>query len=184
MRSDVAAYVKKCDRCQRKSPLSRMPAQDLATITRPRPFAQWGIDIVGPLPTVVAQKKLMLVVTDYFRKWIEFEAFASIKDNDDTQFVGKNIVCRFGIPQSIITDNAPQFDSKVYINLCHELKIRNLYSTPWYPRSNGQLEASNKTILTSLKKRLHSAKGKWVDKLPGVLWAYRITTRKPTGVSL
>ena len=64
-----------------------MPAQDLATITSPWPFAQWGIDIVGPLPTAQAQKKLLLVSTDYFSKWIEGEAFTSIKDKDVVRFM-------------------------------------------------------------------------------------------------
>ena len=50
----------------------------------PWPFAQWGIDIVVPLPIALAQKKLLLVATDYFSKWIEAEAFASIKDKDVT----------------------------------------------------------------------------------------------------
>ena len=68
-------------------------------------------------------------------------------------------------------------------NLCQELNIKNLYSTPRYPQSNGLAEASNKTLLTALKKRLDSAKGKWVDELPGVLWAYKTTARKPTGIS-
>ena len=160
MRADVAAYVRRCNRCQRQAPISRVSAQDLTTIMSPWPFAQWGIDIVGPLPTALAQKKLLLVVVDYFSKWIEAEAFASIKDKDVVQFVWKNIVCRFGIPQSIITDNGPQFDRKVYRNFCHELKIRHLYTTPRYPQSNGREKASNKTLLTSLKKLLHLAKGK------------------------
>ena len=46
------------------------------------------------------------------------------------------------------------------------------------------MEASNKALLTALKKRLHSAKGKWVDKLPGVFWAHRTTNRNLTVVSL
>ena len=82
-----------------------------------------------------------------------------------------------------MTDNRPQFDSRVYRCFCNELKIKNLYSTPWYPQSNDQEESSNKTLLTALKYSLHSAKGKWVDELPGVLWAYRTTSRKPTRMS-
>ena len=72
----------------------------------------------------------------------------------------KNIVCWFCIPLTIISDNRPQFDSRVYRNLCQELKIKNLYSTLRYPQSNGQAEASNKILLIALKKRLDAAKGK------------------------
>ena len=93
MKSDTTDYVRKCDRCQQQAPILRSPAQDLMSISRPWPFAQWGIDIVGPLPTAPAQKKLLLVATDYFSKWIEVEAFASMKDKDVTQFIWKNIVC-------------------------------------------------------------------------------------------
>ena len=111
--------------------------KDLVSISSPWPFAQWGIDIVGPLPTAHAQKKLLLVTTDYFSKLIEADSFVSIKDRDVTRFIWKNIVCRFGIPRSIVSDNGPQFDSRVYRDFCQELKIKNLYSTPRYPQSNG-----------------------------------------------
>ena len=62
-----------------------------------------------------------------------------------------------------------------------ELHIKNLYSTPRYPQGNGQAEATNKTLLSALKKRLEKAKGKWVEELLGVLWAYRTTPGRPTG---
>ena len=82
MRSNATDYVQKCDRCQRQAPILRSPSQDLISIMSPWPFAQWGIDIVGPLPTALAQKKLLLVAIYYFSKWIETEVFASIKDKD------------------------------------------------------------------------------------------------------
>ena len=116
MKSDVADYVRKCGPCQLMSPILKSLVQDLISISSPWPFAQWGIDIVGPFPIAPAQKKLLLVTTDYFSKWIEAEAFASIKDRDVTRFIWKNIVCRFGIPRSIVSDNGPQFDSRVYQN--------------------------------------------------------------------
>ena len=165
------------------SPILKSPVQDMVSISSPWPFAQWGIDIVGSLPLAPAQKKLSLVAIDYFSKWIEVDAFATIKDRDVTRFIWKNIVCRFGIPRSIVSDNGPQFDNQVYRDFYQELKIRNLYSTPRYPQSNGKAEASNKTLLTALKKRLDSAKWKWGEELPEVLWAYRTTARKPTDIS-
>ena len=137
MKSDAVDYVKKCDPCQRMSPILKSPIQDLVSISNPWPFAQWGIDIVGPLPIAPDQKKLLLVATDYFNKWIKAYAFSSIKDRDVTRFIWKNIVCRFGILRSIVSDNGPQFDRRVYRDFLEELKIKNLYSTPWYPQSNG-----------------------------------------------
>ena len=55
-------------------------------------------------------------------------------------------------------------------NICGELGIRNGYSTPAYPQGNGQSKATNKVLVTGLKKRLDDTKGKWVDELPHVLW--------------
>ncbi|RVW49680.1 Retrovirus-related Pol polyprotein from transposon 17.6 [Vitis vinifera] len=152
---DAAAYVQKCDKCQRYAPIPHIPSIALKSVSSPWPFAQWGMDIVGPLPAAPAQKKFLLVATDYFSKWVETEAYASIKDKDVT-----NIAFR---------------------NFCSELNIRNSYSTPRYPQSNGQAEATNKTLVNALKKRLERAKGRWVEELPGVLWAYRTTPGRPTG---
>ncbi|RVX06608.1 Gag-Pol polyprotein [Vitis vinifera] len=135
----------------------------------------------GTSPSCTRPKKFLLIATDYFSKWVEAEAYASIQDKDVTKFVWKNIVCRFGIPQTIIADNGPQFDSIAFRNFCSELNIRNSYSIPRYPQSNGQAEATNKTLITALKKRLEQAKGKWVEELPSVLWAYRTTPGRPTG---
>ena len=115
------------------------------------------MDIVGPLPAAAAQKKFILVATDYFSKWVEAEAYASIKDKDVTKFVWKNIIYRFGIPQTIIADNGPQFYSITFRNFCSELNIRNLYSTSRYPQSNGQAEATNKTLITALKEEARAS---------------------------
>ena len=113
------------------------------------------MDIVGPLPTAAAQKKFLLVATDYFSKWVEAEAYTSIKDKDVKRFVWKNIECRFGIPQAIIVDNGPQFDSSAFKDFCVELHIKNSYSTLRYPQSNGQAEATNNIINVSNLKQYY-----------------------------
>lgn len=84
----------------------------------------------------------------------------------------------------IIADNDPQFDSVAFRTFSSELKIKNLYSTPRYPQSNRQTKATNKTLLSALKKRLEQAKGRWVEELPDVLWAYRTTPGRLTGSTL
>ena len=121
------------------------------------------------------------MAVDYFTKWAEAEALANIQDIDVKKFVWKNIVTRFRVPDSLISDNGLQFDSKGFQTFCSDLGIKNKYSTSAYLQSNGQAEAVNKTILNGLKKRLDGAKGRWAEELPNVLRAYRTTPRRSTG---
>lgn len=65
-------------------------------------------------------------MTNYFNKWVEAEAHAIIKDKDVTKFLWKNVVCHFGIPQVIISDNGPQCDRVEYRKFCTKLGIKNL----------------------------------------------------------
>ncbi|KAL5571653.1 hypothetical protein UlMin_021250 [Ulmus minor] len=91
-----------------------------------------------------------------------------------------NIICRFGIPHSLVSDNGTQFDSAGLKNLCLDLGIHKHFSSVAHPQSNGQVEVVNKTIKNNLEQKLKGAKGAWVDKLPRVLWAYRTTCRTST----
>nr|XP_009801046.1 PREDICTED: uncharacterized protein LOC104246848 [Nicotiana sylvestris] len=58
---------------------------------------------------------------------------------------------------------------------------RLITSTPYHPVANGQVESTNKVIINNLKKRLEESKGKWPEVLPGVLWAYRTTSKTSMG---
>ncbi|RVW12556.1 hypothetical protein CK203_008915 [Vitis vinifera] len=106
----------------------------LKSVSGPWPFAQWGMDIVGPLPAAPAQKKFLLVATDYFSKWVEAEAYASIKDKDVTKF--------HCIQEFLFGIEYPEF-------ILHA----TLSSKQW------QAEATNKTLINALKKRLSKPKG-------------------------
>ncbi|XP_028057288.1 uncharacterized protein K02A2.6-like [Camellia sinensis] len=128
-----------------------------------------------------ANKRFFVAATDYFTKWVEIEALTNIKEADMNRFVWRSVITRFGIPRTLLSDNGTQFDGKVFRKFCSDLKIEFIKSTPVYPQGNGQAEASNKTVINGMKKRLEKAKGKWVEKLPNVLWAYRTTPRRSTG---
>ena len=111
MQVDAVEIVKKCNKCQRYGNVQRLSAERLTTIASPWPFAQWGIDIVGPLPQGKGQVKFLLVAIDYFTKWVEAEALATITVAIIQNFVWTNIICKFGIPLTIISNNGRQFDS-------------------------------------------------------------------------
>ena len=71
----------------------------------PWPFAQWGLDILGPFSTGTRQMKFLVVGIDYFTKWVEAEPLAKITQQNVKNFVGKGIVCRFGVPRVLVSDN-------------------------------------------------------------------------------
>jgi transposase InsO family protein len=137
---------------------------------------------VGPMPPGKGNKKFVVVAVDYFTEWDEAEALASITTDSVIKFLWKSFICRFGIPYALVTDNGKQFDCARFRERCSELGIRNNYSTPVFPKSNGQVEATNKTLMQILKKKLGKKKGAWVESLPEVLWSYRTTVRTPTVV--
>uniref|UniRef100_A0A2N9F5S6 Uncharacterized protein n=1 Tax=Fagus sylvatica TaxID=28930 RepID=A0A2N9F5S6_FAGSY len=181
MQADALKYVHECDKCQRFAPMIHQPARELNLLSSPWPFAQWGLDIVGPFPRAPGNKRFFIVTTDYFTKWVEAEPLSNIRDVDTKRFLWKNVITRFGIPWAAISDNGTQFESKLFKRFCSELGIRNFFSSPGYPQSNGQAEVSNKIILSGIKRKLEAAKGKWVEELPSVLWTHRTIVRKSTG---
>ena len=94
---------------------------------------------------------------------------ANIRDVNVKKFIWKNIITRFKVHHTLISDNGFQFDSKAFRQYCSDLGIKNRYSTPAYPQGNGQAKAINKVIVNGHKMRLDEAKGKWVEELPRVL---------------
>ena len=100
-------------------------------------FSQWGLDIIGPFPTAVSQLKFLVVGIDYFIKWVEAEALATITEKNIQSFVWRNIICRYGIPRVLVFDNGKQFNNSAFRDFYSELGIKNHYSSPAHPQANG-----------------------------------------------
>ena len=127
------------------------------------------------------QSEICFGSVDYFTKWVEAEALANIQDVNVKKFVWRNIVTRFGVLESLVSNNRLQFNSRAFRKFCSNLGIKNKYSTPAYPQSNSQVEDTNKAIINGLKKRLKGTKCWWADELPNVLWVYQTTPRRSIG---
>ena len=87
MQKDAAEYVRRCEQCQKHVPLIHQPAGRLNPVSSPWPFAQWGLDILGPFPRATGNRRFVLVAVDYFTKRAEAEALANIRDIDMKKFV-------------------------------------------------------------------------------------------------
>ncbi|KAK9074310.1 hypothetical protein SSX86_006908 [Deinandra increscens subsp. villosa] len=175
--------IKKCDNCQTHAPIPRHPRHDLVPVSSSWPFQKWGIDIVGPFPMAQGRVRFVVVAVDYFTKWVEAKPLATITSRQILRFVWENIVCRFGIPQIIISDNGTQFTDRKFRKWCLELKICQVFTSVAHPQSNGQVERVNRSLVEGIKTRLGRKKKNWLEELPHVLWAHRTNPKTSTGES-
>ena len=152
-------FARKYDKCQRFSNISRSHPEKLVSMTSPWPFALWGIDLIGPLPTARPAFKYAVVAVNYFTKWAKAKPLATISCKKVRNFVWEAIICRFSIPQEIVSDNGMQFDSKEFREFCGELGIKKNFTLVDHPQTNGQVEAINKIIKYNLKMNLKEHKG-------------------------
>ncbi|GJR89570.1 reverse transcriptase domain-containing protein [Tanacetum coccineum] len=139
------------------------------------------MDIVGPFPEPPDKTKYLIVAVDYFTKWIESKAVTSITKKKVKNFAFDNIVCRFGIPSTIITDNRTQLIDDPFKSWAEGLGIKLVSTSVYHPQANGAVERANQSIMQGIKTRLHQEGGAWVKELPSILWAHRTTPETSNG---
>ena len=91
----------------------------------------------GPFSKALRQLKFLVVDIDYFTKWVEAEALATIAEKNIRSFVWRNIICKYGILRVLVSDNGKQFNNNALRDFCSELGIKNHYSSPAHPQANG-----------------------------------------------
>ncbi|XP_024164072.1 uncharacterized protein LOC112171062 [Rosa chinensis] len=114
-------------------------------------------------------------------KWIEAEPLTAITTVKVQHFLWKNIYCRYGVPDTIITDNGTQFNNEELINFTAKLGTKMRFTSVAHLQTNGQVESANKILKKLLKKKLEDKKGLWAEKIPEVLWAIRTTPTSANG---
>jgi hypothetical protein len=122
--------------------------------------------------------------TQIISKWIEAVPVTNQEATAAVKFF-ESIIYRYGVPNSIITDNATNFTSGEFQDFAKELDIKIKYVSVAHPKSNGQVKKANGLVCAGLKKRLlrplRRAAGAWVEELPLVLWSLRTTPNSSTG---
>jgi transposase InsO family protein len=148
------------------------------------PFTVWGLDIVGPLRKAPGGYTHLLVASDIFSKWVEVRPITNLRAEQAMTFF-TDIVYRFGVPNSFITDNGSQFTGRKFLEFCDKYHIRVDWAAVGHPQTNGQVERANGMILQGLKPRifdkLNKSGRKWLQELPAVVWSLRTTPSRATG---
>lgn len=149
-------YVKRCKQCILVSSLG--PPEPLRRTKMPeKAWNDIAIDFMGPLPS----GHNLLVMVDYFSKFTEVVIMKQITAKRTVQVLHETF-CRFGVPESIKSDNGPQFVSGELSSYCREYGIELRHTTPYWPQANGEVERANKTILKHLKISQDSNSQDWI----------------------
>jgi transposase InsO family protein len=124
-----------------------------------------------------------LVAIDKFSKWVEVRPITNLRAEQAVTFF-TDIVYRFGVPNSIITDNGSQFTGRKFLEFCDKFHIRVDWAAVAHPQTNGQVERANGMILQGLKPRIFDQRNKsgqkWLQELPTVVWSLRTTPSRAT----
>ncbi|XP_015086937.1 uncharacterized protein LOC107030045 [Solanum pennellii] len=134
-------------------------------MSSPWSFVAWGMDLRGLIePAASNGHKFIFVAIDYFTKWLEAISY------------------KFGVTESIITDNGANLNSHLMRDICEQFKITHRNSTAYRPQMNGAVEAANKNIKKILRKMIDNHRG-WHKMLPYALLGYRTTVKTSSGAT-
>ncbi|GKU87454.1 hypothetical protein SLEP1_g1850 [Rubroshorea leprosula] len=156
-------------KCQFFAHLTHQPAEELTTLVSPWPVAQWGIDLLGPFIKGAEGVTHLVVVVDYFTKWVEARLLSNLTSRKIEDFVFSSVMCRYGIPNQVVADNEPQFNYTSFKDFCSSYWIKLVFTSVYHPEANEMVESVNKAILEGIKLRLDQVKAKWADELNNVL---------------
>ncbi|XP_043725981.1 uncharacterized protein LOC122672586 [Telopea speciosissima] len=95
---------------QKFAPITCQPVMELTSISSPLPFVQWGMNILGAFPKASRGRQFVVVAVDYFTKWVEAEALATITATKVWKFFLHSVIYKYGIQRTLITDNGKQFE--------------------------------------------------------------------------
>ena len=181
--NDVTRYCTQCATCQWQ--MLQREKQPMQASTCPKyPFQKVAVDLVGPVNIQSFDgNQYILTYMDMLTSWVEAIPLKS----KDTKLVGRlildHIICQFGCPEEIISDNGGEFCSKVIDEICSELSIRKIKTAPYHAQANGKLENFHKLLISSIKKNIQHDAWEWDKVIQKVLFAYCVTLHLAGGYS-
>ena len=151
MTTDVNVYCRACTVCAQAKDPPRKQKAPLGTVRAGFPFEITAVDIMGPFPRSTKGNLYILVLADYFSKWVEIMPLPDMLATTVANVLLDNVFSRFGMPAQLHSDQGPQFESKLMAELCKLLGIKKTRTTPYHPQGDGMVERANRTIQIALK---------------------------------
>lgn len=184
MRNDVENYIRKCQSCQANKALRRINrAPMIITSTSTTPFEKLSIDIVGPLPeSGTARLKFIVTMQDDLTKYsLAYPIRCNTAEESSECLV--HFISMFGIPKHILTDQGTNFTAELFKKTCEFLKIKQLWSSPYHPQTQGALERSHSTLKEYLKTYVNENQDNWPRYVYTAMLAYNTSIHSTTHYS-
>ena len=179
MRKETIEWVESCATCQEHSRKKEKKKGKLKPMMATRPFELVGMDIIQALKTTSRGNQHILVLTDYYTKWVEAFPMKNMEANTVARILVREIIARHGAPERIITDRGSQFMAKVFCEIAEVVQTKHSPTTAYHPQTDGQTErtiGSLKRIIGKLVKEVDE----WDIQLPYALFAYRTAVHETT----
>ena len=181
--ADVRSWVRRCTTCaQLKNPpkKSRAPLQQYVVGA---PMERVAMDILGPLPKTDRGNVYVLVVGDYFTKWIEAYPLPNQEAETVAKVFVEEFVCRYGVPKELHSDQGRNFESVLMKEVCKLLGINKTRTCPLHPRGDGYIERFNRTLISMVASLLEPERNQrdWDERLPYAMLAYRSAVQESVG---
>ncbi|KII65512.1 Transposon Ty3-I Gag-Pol polyprotein [Thelohanellus kitauei] len=182
LRADVKKYCDSCKKCnERDNPCPKIRAK-LVENQCEDVFERVAMDILGPLPISKHGNKYIIVISDYFSRFIEAYPLANIDAKTVAKVFVDQFIFRYGIPKYLHTDQGACFESQLVKHVCETLGIIKTKTTAYHPQSDGLVERFNRTLINMLSKSINSF-NEWEERLPALVFAYNTVKHTVTNVS-
>ena len=180
---DVKTWCQTCSSCASRKTQAPKNCAPLQTIKAGSPMQIIAVDIMGPLPESSNKNSCILVVADYFTRWMNAVAIHDQEATTVAQKLVDDVFCQFGMPEQLHSDQGKQFESKLIQELCKILKISKTRTTAYHPQCDSLVERFNRTLQDMIATITFDHPFDWEEALPKVCFAYNTSIHSTTGYS-
>lgn len=182
MHKDITNYIRSCLACTQNNPRRQKPPGSLRPITPPEGVWQLvSMDFHGPISPVSKRgNKYIIALTDILSKFVVTKAVRDNTAQTAVRFLKEDIIAKYGTPRCLLTDNGTHFTSSLMTELIKQIGATHLYSTPYHPQTNGQIERYNSTMDAKIAALSNLRKTDWDDQLPFVTFNYNTSQHSST----